>query len=127
MGYGFFSATQLKIIQEAISVAAFVVFGYVYLKETPSWRTGLAFLLILAAVMLAASDRGGPKVPEVAPPGTEARRRIASVGQVSQPVLRTARLTATGVWPPGSRANHPAAAPRTPSTGPSRGCRNRSR
>ena len=72
IGYGFFSATQLKIIQEAISVAAFVVFGYVYLKETPSWRTGLAFLLIFGAVMLAASDRGGAKVPEVAVPASEA-------------------------------------------------------
>src|SRR5205823_3133006 len=33
IGYAYLSATQLKIIQEAISVAAFVVFGYVYLKE----------------------------------------------------------------------------------------------
>jgi uncharacterized protein len=67
IGYGYFSAMQLKIIQEAISVGAFVVFGYVYLKEEPSWRTGLAFLLILGAVMLAASDRRGEaKVPDVA-------------------------------------------------------------
>ena len=58
-GYGQFSATQLKIIQEAISVTTFVVFGYVYLKESPSWRTATAFLLILAAVALAASDRRG--------------------------------------------------------------------
>jgi uncharacterized protein (DUF486 family) len=67
IGYGYFTATQLKIIQEAISVAAFVVFGYVYLKEEPSWRTGMAFLLILAAVMLAASDRRSEaKVADVA-------------------------------------------------------------
>ena len=57
LGYGQFTATQLKIIQEAISVSAFVVFGYAYLKETPSWRTGLAFVLILFAVFLAASDQ----------------------------------------------------------------------
>lgn len=57
LGYGQFSATQLKIIQEAISVATFVVFGYVYLKESLTWRTGAAFLLILAAVVLAVSDR----------------------------------------------------------------------
>jgi uncharacterized protein (DUF486 family) len=67
IGYGYFSATQLKIIQEAISVGAFVAFGYVYLKESPSWRTGIAFLLILGAVMLAASDRrGDAKAPDVA-------------------------------------------------------------
>ncbi|HEX3149344.1 MAG TPA: DMT family protein [Gemmataceae bacterium] len=57
LGYGQFSATQLKIIQEAISVSAFVIFGYVYLKESPTWKTAGAFLLILAAVTLAASDR----------------------------------------------------------------------
>lgn len=66
IGYGSFSATQLKIIQEAISVGAFVVFGYVYLKESPSWRTGIAFLLILGAVMLVAADRKNvAKVPNL--------------------------------------------------------------
>lgn len=65
LGYGQFSATQLKIIQEAISVAAFVVFGFVYLRESPTWRTGAAFLLILGAVALAASDqRSKPQLPD---------------------------------------------------------------
>jgi uncharacterized protein (DUF486 family) len=71
LGYGQFSATQLKIIQEAISVAAFVVFGYFYLHESVTWKTAVAFLLILAAVALAVSDRtseakldrGGPTAP----------------------------------------------------------------
>jgi uncharacterized protein len=57
IGYGQFSATQLKIIQEAISVGAFAVFGYLYLNETLTWKTGAAFLLILGAVILAALDR----------------------------------------------------------------------
>src|SRR5262249_6583385 len=47
-GYGQFTAGQLKIIQEAISIGIFVIFSYFYLKEAPTWRTGLAFLLILA-------------------------------------------------------------------------------
>src|SRR5262249_52495099 len=51
-GYGQFTAAQLKIIQEAISVAVFVVFSYFYLRESPTWRTALAFLLIVAAVAL---------------------------------------------------------------------------
>src|SRR5918992_4447200 len=55
LGYGQFSATQLKIIQEVISVTAFVVFGYVYLNEALTWKTATAFLLILAAVALATS------------------------------------------------------------------------
>src|SRR5262245_15250071 len=52
-GYGQFTASQLKIIQEAISVSLFVVFCFFYLKESPTWRTGLAMLLIVAAVALA--------------------------------------------------------------------------
>ena len=51
-GYGQFTAAQLKIIQEVISISVFVVFSYYYLGETPTWRTLTAFLLILAAVFL---------------------------------------------------------------------------
>ena len=59
-GYGPFSAAQLKIFQEVISVSVFVVFNYFYLKEAPNWRTGLAFLLIIAAVFLVVTqDRAG--------------------------------------------------------------------
>jgi uncharacterized protein len=57
IGYGQFSATQLKIIQEVISVSTFVIFGYFYLNETLTWKTATAYLFILAAVALAASDR----------------------------------------------------------------------
>src|SRR5262245_16001382 len=57
IGYGQFSATQLKIIQEVISVSTFVIFGYFYLNETLTWKSATAFLFILAAVALAASDR----------------------------------------------------------------------
>src|SRR5205085_2950237 len=52
-GHGEFTAPQLKIIQEAISISVFVVFSILYLKEAPNWRTGLAMVLILAAVALA--------------------------------------------------------------------------
>lgn len=51
-GYGAFSAAQLKIIQEVISVSVFVIFSYFYLQEKPTWRTGLAFALIVGAVIL---------------------------------------------------------------------------
>jgi uncharacterized protein (DUF486 family) len=46
------SATQLKIIQEVISVTVFVVFAFFYFREVPTWRTCLAFALILGAVFL---------------------------------------------------------------------------
>jgi len=51
-GYGQFTAAQLKIIQEAISITVFVIFSYFYLRESLTWRTGLAFLLVVAAVAL---------------------------------------------------------------------------
>ena len=75
LGYGQFSATQLKIIQEAISVSTFIVFGYFYLHESLTWKTAAAFLLILAAVGLAASDRASQpqldrEVPSAAPDST---------------------------------------------------------
>jgi uncharacterized protein (DUF486 family) len=52
IGAGQLSATQLKIIQEVISVTVFVVFAFFYFREVPTWRTGLAFALILGAVFL---------------------------------------------------------------------------
>lgn len=57
LGYGTFTASQLKILQEAITLAVFVVFAWLYLGEPPTWRTGLAMLLVLAAVVVV---RGGP-------------------------------------------------------------------
>ncbi|HLW63835.1 MAG TPA: DMT family protein [Gemmataceae bacterium] len=53
IGYGQFTAPQLKIIQEAISITVFVIFSILYLREVPTWRAGLAFLLIFLAVAIA--------------------------------------------------------------------------
>lgn len=59
IGYGRFSATQLKVIQEVISLSVFAVFAFFYLKEVPTWRSALAFLLIVAAVALVRGERPG--------------------------------------------------------------------
>ncbi|MBI5202062.1 MAG: DMT family protein [Elusimicrobia bacterium] len=56
-GHGAFSAPQLKVIQEAISIAVFVAFCLVYLREPIKWNHAAAFLLIAAAVALAVLDR----------------------------------------------------------------------
>jgi uncharacterized protein (DUF486 family) len=58
IGYGQLSATQLKIIQEVVSLSVFAVFAALYLKEAPTWRTGLAFLLIVGAVALVRGEGG---------------------------------------------------------------------
>jgi uncharacterized protein (DUF486 family) len=58
LGYGEFTATQLKVFQEAISLSVFAVFAFVFLKETPTWRTALAFALIVGAVLLVRGENG---------------------------------------------------------------------
>jgi len=52
-GYGRFSATQLKIMQEVISISVFCAFCYLYLAEIPRWNHIVAFVLIVGAVAFA--------------------------------------------------------------------------
>ncbi len=47
-----FSAPQLKIIQEVISISVFVIFSFFYLRESPRWNDWAAFGLILLAVVV---------------------------------------------------------------------------
>ena len=42
-GYGTFSATQLKTIQEVITLATFAVFSTFYLKQPLVWNHALGF------------------------------------------------------------------------------------
>ena len=49
-GHGLFTAYQLKIMQEVITLVVFIGFAAVWLGETPRWNTAIAFLFILAAV-----------------------------------------------------------------------------
>lgn len=53
IGYRTFSATQLKIFQEVISISVFVVFALLVLGERPRWNHGLAFVLVAIAAALA--------------------------------------------------------------------------
>lgn len=49
MGYGEFSAAQLKTIQEIITLVVFAFFSVLYLKEPFRWNYGVAFVFILMA------------------------------------------------------------------------------
>ena len=53
LGYGRFSAFELKIIQEVITLTVFVGFALLWLREVPRWNHLAAFALILAAVWVA--------------------------------------------------------------------------
>jgi uncharacterized protein len=57
LGHGYFSAPQLKIIQEVISIGAFVLFNALYLKDRIRPSDWLAFGLILAAVVVMMAPR----------------------------------------------------------------------
>ncbi|MBX3353018.1 MAG: DMT family protein [Phycisphaeraceae bacterium] len=61
---GPFSAPQLKILQEAITLIVFTVFTLLILKEQPRPRDFVAMLLIVVAVAIAMT---GPKRAPLAP------------------------------------------------------------
>ncbi|HOJ78205.1 MAG TPA: DMT family protein [Bacillota bacterium] len=50
IGHNFFSAAQLKIMQEVITLVVFTVFSVLYLKEGLKWNYIVGFLMILGAV-----------------------------------------------------------------------------
>jgi uncharacterized protein len=52
IGYSTFTAAQLKIIQEVITLVVFSFFSILYLKEPMHWRYAAAFVLIVCAVAL---------------------------------------------------------------------------
>ena len=50
IGYGTFTAAELKTIQEIITLVVFSVFSVVYLKEEFKWNYLVGFLFIIIAV-----------------------------------------------------------------------------
>ncbi len=52
-GYGQFTAAQLKIIQEVITLVVFGVFSVVYLGEGFKWNYLISFFFLLGAVYFA--------------------------------------------------------------------------
>ncbi len=72
MGSEILTGTQLKLIQEVITLAVFVVFAWLYLGEVPTWRTAAAFALVIAAVALV---RGEEKKPPADVPNVEVSER----------------------------------------------------
>ncbi len=50
IGHGTFSATQLKTMQEVITLVVFCVFSLVYLKEEFRWNYLVGFIFLVLAV-----------------------------------------------------------------------------
>jgi uncharacterized protein (DUF486 family) len=53
IGSNIFTATQLKIIQEVISLSVFALFALWYLQEPVKWNYIISFLFIIGAVYFA--------------------------------------------------------------------------
>lgn len=50
IGHEYFSAAQLKIMQEAITLIVFSIFSVLFLRESLKWNDIVGFVLILLAV-----------------------------------------------------------------------------
>src|SRR5579872_1320990 len=53
IGYGEFTAYQLKIIQEVITLSVFVAFAWIYLGENVKWNHAVSFAFLVGAVVFA--------------------------------------------------------------------------
>jgi uncharacterized protein (DUF486 family) len=78
-GHEQFSAPQLKIMQEVITIAVFVVFSVLWLGEKPRWNEALGFGLILAAVLVVFVIN--PRKPEDPPPVEPSAASTSDAGQ----------------------------------------------
>ncbi|MDR2935629.1 MAG: DMT family protein [Candidatus Adiutrix sp.] len=52
LGYGHFTAAELKTIQEVLSLTVFMVFSVLYLGEPVKWNYVLGFSLIVLAAFV---------------------------------------------------------------------------
>jgi uncharacterized protein len=60
-GHGHFSAYQLKILQEVITLCVFMAFAFFYLRESPRWNYIVALAFICGAVYFAFLQPSVPK------------------------------------------------------------------
>ena len=57
-GHGYFSAAQLKTIQEVITLSVFAIFSWAYLGEKITWQHGVGFALIALGAWFIFQDWG---------------------------------------------------------------------
>ena len=63
IGSNTFTTTQLKVIQEVITLVVFTVFSLLYLKEQMKWNYVVGFGFILLAVFFVFHDFSGKAPP----------------------------------------------------------------
>lgn len=60
IGHSVYSATQLKIMQEIITFAVFIVFSWVWLGEKLAWNHWVGVLLMIAAAFFVFGFKSSP-------------------------------------------------------------------
>lgn len=68
IGYATLSLSQLKIIQEVITLCVFVPFAVFYMRQSWSWNYLWAGLCLMGAVFFIFRDSGKPKTEPETPP-----------------------------------------------------------
>ena len=58
LGYGTYSAQQLKVIQEVITLSVFAIFSWAYLGEKLTWQHGIGFAFIALGAWFIFQGRG---------------------------------------------------------------------
>jgi len=53
IGYGALSLTQLKIVQEVITLVVFTIFAFFVFAQTLKWNYAISYLFIIGAVYFA--------------------------------------------------------------------------
>lgn len=64
-GHGTYSATQLKVMQEVITVIVFCAFAVLYLGEKLKWNHFAAFACVIAAVFFVRLETSEGKPPSL--------------------------------------------------------------
>ena len=87
LGHYQFSAAQLKVMQEVITLVVFALFSIWYLKEQLRWNDMVGFALILAAVFFVFGFRGANQRPADHRPEAQVVHR--NDGLSSTPAVKT--------------------------------------
>lgn len=91
-GHGQFTATQLKLFQEVISLSVFTVFALLYLRETPRWNEWLAMVLMIGVVLLTSLST---RRLEGRPTSSPADERVAA-GEPRAATIHSGERSGTG-------------------------------
>jgi uncharacterized protein (DUF486 family) len=53
IGSSQFTVTQLKILQECVTLSVFLIYAFLVFREAPRWNTAMAMLCLMGAVYFA--------------------------------------------------------------------------